>query len=207
MVDKGDSRLNDIKIPEGVQSEFHKVLSTIHEQEDLAKALEKCNVHTSPDLAIDHLILVIKKNEPWAAGLKNGGSRTGTREIDSMIDKYGINLSLVNWDDEHNAVVINSEKPLNISALANDIRRKVNVVKVVENSPKNRGNDIQVKQTQSGWLVTYIYRFGSQFGNANKEHHWRFECSKNYEVKFIEESGDELPTWSPCKLKATTSQR
>ena len=198
LMENDGPELDEIEVPQTLWDKYNQVLLNIYNKNPTAKALEACNVHTSPDLSVDHLILIVKKNAAWARPLKNGGARTGSTLVNGFIDRYDIHLNLVNWDDEHDAVVINSERPLNIAALAAQIRANEEVVKLGKNKLNSRGNDIQVKQIPGGWEVVYIYRFGPQFGNAGKEHRWIYNYSNAGTVKLLEEKGDDIPSWTPC---------
>lgn len=203
MMGTKDNRLKNVSIPTNIWSEYYQVLLAVYEspqQGHLGKKLEDCNIHTSPELAIDHAILIVYKNADWVRPLRNGGKLTRIERINTVFEKYGIQPSLVDWDDEHEAVVLNSEQPLNISALITLIQQEVDGVQISRSELRNAGNDIQISKNKEGWEVTYYYRFGGQFGNNKKEHFWKYQCSKNHQVEFIQEGGDELPSWVPCRF-------
>lgn len=201
MIREKDSKLSEINLPQERYILFYKILLNVFEKEPLLKSLEKCNVHTCPELPVDHIVLLIQKDEKWAQPLKGKNRFTDKPAVNKLIKEHDLLISLVDWDDSHDGLIINSAHPINMSALAVKIQNEIGQVKISRTKLEGVSNDIQIEKITDGWKVTYIYRFGGSFGGSFKEHFWVFKyLSKSGEVEFIEESGDQLPDWVPCKI-------
>lgn len=186
-------------VPTAKYSELYGVLSKLYLGSATARSLEKCGIHTFPDPSIDHLIVILDKKAPWAQLVKDGASKTGNSQFNSLVDKYGLTVEKsVQWDNARDAIVLRSKDPLNMAALAGVFQKIENVSEVQLGIPSTLGNDLQAKRVSGAWEVTYLLRFGAYISGNGKEHRWVFRLSDNGTVHFIGESGDPLPDWMDC---------
>ncbi len=195
----GNPASQAIHIPVSKMDEIYGVLSILYKNESRARAIERCDVHTFPDPSIDRMVVIFKKNAPWADPVKNGNQTTGNVHLDGLLTKYKLGIEkLVRWDDAHDALILRAEQPLNMAALALIFLKIQDVVKVETGVPETTGNDIEAKAVEGGWEVTYILRFGAHINGNGKIHTWKFRLAGNGSIHFIGESGDEIPSWMDC---------
>ena len=195
----GNLEYQHIIIPGYKIEELYGVLTILYKENATARAIEECDVHTFPDPSIDRMVVIFKKNARWAESIKRGGQMTGYDHLNGLLTKYKLNIEkFVRWDDVHDALILRAEEPLNMAALALVFLKIQDVVKVETGVPETTGNDIQVNPVSSGWEVSYLLRFGAHINGTGKVHTWKFRVGSNGSVKFLGESGDQLPSWMDC---------
>ena len=196
-----DLRYQSIVIPQRTVDHLYQVLASVYSQNELARSVADCNVHTFPNPSIDHFVLIYDKDVAWAALLRDGISETTNRELNDLLDEYDLVIEKhVQWDDTQDALTIRSRRPMNISALAMQFEGIEGVNKTDLGVPRLRGNDIQVERSAGGWTVTYLLRFGAPVGGSGKEHRWIFQCSDELQSTFLREEGDDIPSYLRCQF-------
>lgn len=196
-----DLRYQSIDIPRGTIETFFNLLSTIYVNDETAKSIANCNVHTFPDPSIDRFVVIFDKNVAWAEPLQMGISETDSDEINELLDEYNLVLDKhVQWNDTQDAITIRSKEPLNMAALANEFYNVEGVAEIDLGVPKVSGNDIQVRRVEAGWAVHYILRFGSQITGNGKQHAWIYQANDKGEVRLLKEEGDPIPEYMRCEV-------
>ncbi len=153
-------------------------------------------LHTFPIPSVDKFFVVYKRTAEWAKPLRLGDHFTDNEEINELNEKYGLIIDKhVEWDEEHNSFNIKATKSLNIAPIANSFSNIEDVVLVDLLTPDGDGNDIEVRRLKNGWMLNYMVKFDSCITGCKKKHVWTFEVSDDQQVKFVSESGDELPDW------------
>ena len=199
--EREDLRYQSIAIPNQNVDNFYKILSGIYLQNETAKSIENCNVHTFPDPSIDHFVVIFDKSIDWAEPLRQGINETTSDEINELLDDYDLIIEKhVQWNDTQDAITIQSKEPLNMAALANEFYNIKGVKEIDLGIPKAGGNDIQLRRVQDGWEVEYILRFGSYISGEGKSHTWSYKAMDNGSIVFVAESGDEIPSWMRCNF-------
>ncbi len=200
-----DLRFQNIQIPRSNIENIYKILTTIYTEDETAKAIANCNVHTFPSPSIDHFVLIFKRQIAWATPLYDGIHETTSEEFNELIDDYDLIIErYVQWNDTQDAITIRATEPLNVAALANEFYNIEGVEGIDLGLPKVDGNDIQMKRIPQGWQVEYILKFGSHITGDGKTHIWTYEAMDDGKVKFISETGDEVPSWMKCELMPNT---
>ena len=196
-----DLRYQSVVIPGSTVDHLYQVLATVYSQNELARSVAECNVHTFPNPSIDHFVLIYDKDVAWASLLRDGISETTNRELNDLLDEYDLVIEKhVQWDDTQDALTIRSRRPMNISALAMQFEEIEGVNKTDLGIPRLRGNDILVERSSGGWTITYLLRFGAPIGGSGKEHRWIFECSDSFQSTFVREEGDDIPSHLRCQF-------
>lgn len=196
-----DLRYQSIPIPRQNIESFYNILSGIYLENETAKSIEKCNVHTFPDPSIDHFVVIFDKTVDWAEPLRQGISETTNDDINDLLDDYDLIIEKhVQWNDTQDAITIRSKEPLNMAALANEFYNIDGITEIDLGIPKAGGNDIQLRRVQDGWEVEYILRFGSYISGEGKAHTWNYKALDNGQIIFVSESGDEIPSWMRCNF-------
>lgn len=200
-----DLRYQSIDIPRNTIETFFNLLKTIYVEDETAKSIADCNVHTFPNPSIDRFVVVFDRDVSWAEPLQMGISETDSDEINELLDDYNLVLDKhVQWNDTQDAITIRSREPLNMAALANEFYNVDGVAEVDLGVPKVNGNDIQVRRVEAGWAVHYILRFGSQITGNGKQHAWIYQANDRGEVTLMKEEGDAIPEYMRCELKLPT---
>ena len=175
------------------------MLVNIYQSEETARAIAKCNIHTYPNPSIDRLVIIFQRDISWANLLKNGISETTSEQFNELLYEYDLVIEKhVQWNDNQDALTIRSQSPLNMAALANEFYNIEGVEMIDLGVPQMGGNDINIQRTANGWEVEYILRFGSTINGKGKIHFWKYRVTKQGDVKFINEGGDEVPEWMRC---------
>ena len=196
-----DLRYQNIVIPRQNVDDFYRILSNIYLEHETAKSIAKCNVHTFPDPSIDHFVVIFDKDAEWASPLRQGISETTSDDINDLLDEFDLIIEKhVQWNDTQDAITIRSREPLNMAALANEFYNIDGITEIDLGIPKAGGNDIQIRRVQDGWEVAYILRFGSILSGEGKSHIWSYKALDNGGIKFMEETGDEIPSWMRCQI-------
>jgi hypothetical protein len=198
--EREDLRYQSIPIPRQNIESFYNILSGIYLNNETAKSIEKCNVHTFPDPSIDHFVVIFDKAVEWAEPLRQGISETTNDEINDLLDDYDLIIEKhVQWNDTQDAITIRSKEPLNMAALANEFYNIDGITEIDLGIPKAGGSDIQLRRVH-GWEVEYILRFGSYISGEGKAHIWNYKALDNGQIIFVSESGDEIPSWMRCNF-------
>lgn len=188
-----------IVIPAAKFNELYNALSKTYQSSELARSLEKCDVHSFPDPSIDHLVLIFDKKSAWAAPLYRGAAQTASPQFNGLVEKYSLSIEKqVQWDEGHDALIIRSQTPLNMAALAVVFQKIDGVTDLQLGIPSTSGNDLQARRVSGAWEFTYLLRFGSYISGQGKEHRWVFKVPDNGPITFQGESGDPVPSWIDC---------
>ncbi len=196
---KDDLRYQNVVIPKDNIEGIYNILTGIYLNDETAKSIANCNVHTFPNPSIDHLILIFERNVEWATPLREGISETSSIEINDLLDDYDLIIEKhVQWNDSQDAITIRSKEPLNMAALANEFYNVEGVSAIDLGIPEIGGNDINMNRISNGWEVEYILRFGEYISGNGKIHIWKYRALDNGTVEFISEGGDPVPEWMRC---------
>ncbi len=197
---KEDLRYLNIDIPRDNIENIYNVLTTIYTDNEIAKSIADCNVHTFPNPSIDHLVIIFDREVDWAAPLRDGISETDNEEINGLLDDYDLVIEKhIQWNDTKDAITIRSKEPLNMAALANEFYNVEGVSSIDLGVPEIGGNDINITRIEKGWEVQYVLRFGSYISGKGKVHIWKFNALDDGSIEMISEGGDPVPEWMRCE--------
>ena len=197
--EKEDLRYLSISIPqENVQMIF-SMLSKIYLEDETAKSIAKCNIHTFPNPSIDQFVIIYERDIEWAEPLLDGINETDSDEFNDLLDEYELIIDKhVSWNDTQDAITIRSKEPMNMAALSNEFYNIEGVEEIDFGVPKVVGNDIVLNRIATGWQIQYLLRFGAFGSGGGKRHVWTYEASDDGAIKFIEEEGEPIPLWMRC---------
>lgn len=188
----------DIQLPESTVGSIYEALVAIH-QSNLPEASIVTRIHklhTFPAPTVDRFFLIYERKSDWARPLKLGEKETDSKKINALMEKYGLVIDRNSeWDEEHNSLHIRAKSPLNVARLVEEFRKVNGVVKIDLLQPDGDGNDIEVKSTDTGWMINYVVKFDSCINDCKKRHFWSFEVNRQGDVIFLGEHGDDLPEW------------
>lgn len=197
-----DLRFQRISIPRKPMMEIYQVLTAVYLQDERARVLERCNVHTFPNPSIERCVVIFQRDVPWAAPLRIGITETNSPEINQLLDEYDLIIEKhVQWNERHDALTIRSTEPLNMAALANEFYNIEGVVEVDLGIPDLSGSDIELRRLPNAWEVTYVLRFGSLFQDEGQYHLWVWQVSDDGQVQFVREEGAPIPSWMRCHFE------
>ncbi len=153
-------------------------------------------------LFLIHLLISLKldRTVDWAEPLREGITETKSDEINDLLDEYDLIIeNHEKWTEEQDVIVVRSKEPMNIAALANEFYNIDGVMEIDMGIPEISGSDIKIERVEGGWEVAYILKFGGAYvKGAGKKHTWTYHAMDNGEVKFISETGDEIPAYMKC---------
>ena len=186
------------QLPEDMVESIYNALVAVH-LSDLAKAKEVTKahkLHTFPVPNVDRFFVMYRRDAPWATPLRLGDNETDNEQINSLCQQFGLVIeNNVEWDEDHNSFHIRAKQSLNIAPIAQEFLTIQGIAKVDLLTPNGDGNDIEIKKIADGWELNYQVKFDGCISGCQKKHNWSFAINAAGEVKFIGESGDELPEW------------
>ncbi len=204
---KEDLRYLNIVIPKDNIESIYGVLANIYIQNEVAKSIAECNVHTFPNPSIDHLVIIFDREVDWARPLREGISETDNDDINDLLDDYDLIIEKhVQWNDTKDAITIRSKEPLNMAALANEFYNIEGVSSIDLGVPEIGGNDINIERVSNAWEVQYVLRFGSYISGKGKVHIWKFKAYDDGKVELVSEGGDPVPDWMRCEEEPLVSK-
>lgn len=157
---------------------------------------EKYYIRTFPVPNVESIILVADHDEPWLEPLKQRQRLTGSESINEIIKKYHLNITrMVYLDEERVGLLLQSPKPLNISALTLEFFTEKGLAAINEILPYGDGNDISINRTKKGWELTYTLGFGDCMHQCQKKYNWKFTISESGEVSYLGSQGHTIPPW------------
>ena len=196
-----DLRYLGIAIPPANVELVYSILTSIYLEDETAKSIAKCNVHTFPNPSIDQFVIIYERDIDWAAPLLDGINETDSDEFNDLLDEYELIIDKhVPWNDTQDAITIRSKTPLNIAALSNEFYNIEGVEEIDLGVPKVAGNDIVFSRLADGWEVQYLLKFGAFGSSGGKKHIWQYEVKDDGTIKFIKEEGEPIPTWMRCSV-------
>lgn len=202
-----DLRYLNITIPRDNIESMYGILTSIYVDNEVAKSIADCNVHTFPNPSIDHLVIIFDRDIDWAEPLREGISETDNDEINDLLDEYDLIIEKhIQWNDTKDAITIRSKEPLNMAALANEFYNIDGVSSIDLGVPEIGGNDINIERINNGWEVQYVLRFGSYISGKGKVHIWKFNAFDDGSVEMISEGGDPVPDWMRCEEEELISK-
>jgi hypothetical protein len=175
---------------------YYDLLINIYQQDELSKDLVDCGMHTSTDPSVDYIELIYRRDIEWAKPIQEGVTSTNEPVINRLMEEYNLLIQSNSATDyEHDALVIRAARPLNMSALINELQQVegISSINLVRPSATVR-TDIKVEQIKSGWKVIYSLEYGN-----NGYHSWSYYVPNTGRVKFISEKGDPLPVGWSCQ--------
>lgn len=175
---------------------YYDLLVNIYQQDELSRELVDCGMHTTSNPSVDYIELIYRRDSEWAKPLQEGVTSTNEPIITSLMEEYNLLIQSNSATDyEHDALVIRAARPLNISALLDELRQVegVSSINLVRPSASVR-TDIQVEPIKDGWKVIYLLEYSN-----DRSHSWSYYVTKNRRVKFISEKGDPLPIGWSCQ--------
>lgn len=188
----------DAEVPKDLVESIYNSLIAVHQSNlEAAKTVTRVHkLHTFPTPTVDHLVVIYKRDAPWATPLRLGDDVTDNDKINQLSEKFNLKINRHGeWDEEHNSFNMHAEEALNIASLAKDISTVESVSLVDMMEPNGDGNDIEITPIKNGWKVSYVIKFDGCISGCKKNHTWTFEVTNSGKVKFVSESGDELPKW------------
>lgn len=205
---KEDLRYQNINISQSNIDNIYKILTNIYLEDETAKSIADCNVHTFPDPSIDHFVIIFDREVSWADLLRDGITETSSDEINELMDEYDLIIEKhVQWNDAQDAITIRSAEPLNMAALANEFYNVEGVAEIDFGLPKIGGNDIQIRRVADGWEVEYILKFGSYINGNGSKHTWVYKVLDGGNVQFVAENGDPVPAWMRCEVEKAFAKK
>jgi hypothetical protein len=192
--EKEDVRFLPVTISRDNINSIFRAISNVYTTDETGKSIARCNIHTFPNPSIDHLVVIYRRDAPWAAPLRQGITETTNKELNQILDQYDLAIERsMQWNDTQDAMTLRSKEPLNMAALADRFREIPGVMQTDLSSPKLGGNDIKARRVQGSWEIDFILSIG-----GNKQHIWKFRVLDNGQTSLLKEMGEPLPDWMRC---------
>jgi len=186
-----------VQLPKEQVQFYHNLLLTIYQQDELARKIADCDIHTIPNLSVDYLEVIYDREAAWAEPLKSGVNATNNNILNKLIEQYDLIIdSYQEVDSQRSMLIIRSVEPINMAALANQLYEIKEVRKINLSSEKTRATDIKVQPSTDGWQVVYLIKFKE--GRTIQQHSWIYKVYSNGTAEFITEVGAPIPDSMNC---------
>ncbi len=188
----------EAEVPKNLVESIYNSLVAVHESNlpEAKLVTTQHKLHTFPTPTVDRMVVIYKRDAPWATPLRLGDDVTDNEKINQISEKFNLKIDRhVEWDEEHNSFNLRAQESFNIAPVAKDLSTIESITLVDMMEPNGDGNDIEVKKLSNGWEINYIIKFDGCISGCKKRHTWTFEVTDNGKVTFKGESGDELPKW------------
>ncbi len=151
-------------------------------------------IHVHPDVQAYYIDLDVDSSvSPWTEWV-NGNRFTGNPSIDSVIDKYNLQIHTSLLHDTNYIVELTSPSPLNAYALADFFANRHGIASSeAGGSGFGDGNNIITAISHSHMELDYSVGYGDCSSGCGARHTWTFRVYSDNSVEFIGSSGDPAP--------------
>lgn len=143
------------------------------------------SIHTNPTVNVNNARIILSKEAAWSKNIAEN-------PIQKILPNYEFTLEVTETTDTYVILNFTSQKTINMKFIANEISYLENVWMVELPTSSLHKDDIQLKEIEGGYILTYIYHTGSCEGACGETHYWNFEVEHNGTVKFLGEHGVDL---------------
>ncbi len=193
----GDPNHQPVAIPEQLIQSYFDVLLTIYINNDVAKSIANCKVHTSSTPSTDYMKVIYERTIDWASPLRKGITTTDSRRINSLIEEHELIIeSSQYFDARRDAIVIRATNPINMAAIANEFYNIEGVEQIDLGYDRNKNTDVSIQAIDKGWEVRYAVSFKEE--QSIQQHYWFYEVSRSGKVTLRSEGGAPIPEYMSC---------
>lgn len=185
-----------VEIPGALIDRYEGVLEALCSsgQEEVATAVGTyqagLGAHPSTRRVMLHIDTVDAGMRRWAIGERF----TGYDDLDSLVVAYDLQpREWLEWRDVSEFVLFESDRPLNIQALAERITRTGRVIHAEQDFSWQDARDLDVMERDGGYEVALRRGWGDCMAGCIYGHTWRFAVAADGSTEFLSSSGDPLP--------------
>ncbi|NJK83650.1 MAG: hypothetical protein HC912_07360 [Saprospiraceae bacterium] len=193
----GDPSHQPILIPEDLTQSYFNILINIYTHDDVAKSIANCHIHTASSPSTDYLKIIYERTVDWASPLRKGITSTDSKIINNLIEQYDLLIERNEYfDARRDAIVLRAIKPINMTAIANELY-PVEAVELIElGHDRNQDTDISIQTNDEGWQVRYLISFREE--KSVQQHYWFYEVKWTGQVTLLSEGGAPIPEHLQC---------
>lgn len=148
-------------------------------------------LHSHGAVTLYQISVSVDTNKSWASNWKDGIKYTGIIEIDSLIDNYNLDVSLMFESDSIYWYEIKSNTPINYIALMEKFKKTSEFIYVEPTVLIGGGSSISIKNENNYRYYRYNYGWGDCPSGCINYHYWIVQL-KDDKLALIEEGGDPL---------------
>ncbi len=146
-------------LPQDEVLNIYKSLLAVHKSNDsIAQLVTRTyKIHTIPNPNIDRLAVIFDKEASWFTALQNGNITVNYAGLNSILQQYNLVISKYFFHDEQcDGFALLAQKPMNMVAIALELKQLPGVVSVEIETDESNNGDIRAVRTESGsWLLEY----------------------------------------------------
>ncbi|MEL6719726.1 MAG: hypothetical protein AAFP82_13515 [Bacteroidota bacterium] len=186
-----------VELPQNQIQFYHNLLLTVYQQDELARRISNCDIHTTSNLSVDYLELIYDRAASWAEPLRSGVNATNSPILNKLMEQHDLIIdSYQEINSQQSRLILRAVEPINMAALANKLYEIQEVKEVRLDSAKSATTDIKVQPSGDSWQVVYLIKFKE--GRTIKQHSWIFKVYRNGTVDFVTEAGAPIPDSMNC---------
>ena len=186
-----------VELPKEQVQLYYNLLLAIYQQEESARKIATCNIHTTSNLSVDYLEVIYDQTAVWAAPLRSGVNATNNKILNNLMEQHDLIIdSYQKISEESDRLIIRSVEPMNMAAIANKLYEIEEVQKINLNSRQSETTDIKVQPSSDGWQVVYLIKFKER--KTIQQHSWIYKVYRDGIVEFVTEAGAPIPDTINC---------
>lgn len=196
MLALGGAAAAGIELPADLTASLTNGLIAIYLDDDLASVDsvgDMFSIHTFPYLSLYEIIISADSSRSFMRAWAAGERLTGQSTIDDLMIEHDLQLgrySHYTWD---HIAVLQSGRPLNVTALASRFSSIAGVSFAQPNGVCCDGSDIVVELVDMNWVYTFLFKGGYCPIGCTIYYARSFAVGADGVVTFLEPSGSLLP--------------
>lgn len=148
-------------------------------------------IHTFEWPELRSLIVAVNESYGWTEAWQNGKTWTGYDAVDKLIEAHA--LTLVRYRESGSYAVLESARPVYMSALADAFEEIPGVRYASPNQRGGDGNDIVVRTGPSFLELDFSVGYGDCPAGCLYRRHWVFRVDGPGRARFVGSYGDPPP--------------
>ena len=184
-----EAKYNLVEIPADLIEIYYRGLIHIYNAKKHPPYDKISSIHVFPSPNVTGIVVMIDTTYEWTKSWKRGDRLTGNASIDSIMEKYNLQLNSCYYD----LAALYSLRSINTYALSKKFEG-IDGVRFSElNGYMGDGNDIQAVINESHILYVFSIGWGDCPSGCMSRHYWDVAVEFNGAVKLIREYGEPLP--------------
>lgn len=176
-----------------IQSYYNDLINIYNNCYNLSNSLfENINrIHTYWTSNLFNIHVSVDTSKSWTKQWIQGNKFTGISKLDTLIEKYNLNVLYLNNTKDRFNFIIKSEIPINYLALIKQLEETEEFKYVETNLIIGSGSTISLEVVGNYNVYKYSLRWGDCPSGCLYNHYWKIKVQNN-KLLLLEESGDSL---------------
>lgn len=187
----------DAEIPQHLIHSIEDALVAVAEYNSKETYLigQTYTIHTFERVNTSTVHMMVDANANWLNKLLDGKSKIGNALLANLLDRYELDIKVLEELDDIKMLEITSSQPMNMKFIAHELSMIDDVFMTEVPLPTGDGNDIDIKKIEGGWMIAYHLKYNNCESLCKYDHYWHFGVAETGEVSFLGEYGSDLTSY------------